>query len=147
MKGLTRWFVAPVCKGSIPLYRPIMIISETEISFAFSLHKKVRKKSKKGLVLGQDWFLPSNNALKELYLPKLKIIYDYFLEQNNVLLKFNAPELNEIGDNFLYYNETLNEFYAPKLDRIGGNYSAYNNFLKEPEFKPKTIKLKNSNTN
>ncbi len=94
-----------------------------------------------------DWFLPSNNALKELNLPRLKIICNYFLDQNNVLLKFNAPELNEIGDNFLYYNETLNEFYAPKLDRIGGNYLAYNNFLKEPEFKPKTLKLKNSNTN
>ena len=79
--------------------------------------------------------------------PCLKFIYNGFLEQNNVLEKFEAPKLYEIGDDFLYYNESLKKFDAPKVERIGGNFLAHHNYINQPEFKPMTLTLKNSNTN
>ena len=46
VKWLTRQIVALVCKGSIPLYRPIMSSSEAEFQFHFFLYfKKIFRSS------------------------------------------------------------------------------------------------------
>ena len=126
------------------LYLPEVIsIGAHFLYYNIHLNKFIADK----LVAIDDYFLVSNDAIKELSFPCLKFIYNGFLEQNNVLEKFEAPKLYEIGDDFLYYNESLKKFDAPKVERIGGNFLAHHKYINQPELKPMTLTLKNSNTN
>jgi len=100
----------------------------------------LNKFSANNLNVIDDYFLPSNDALEILILPKTTKIFSHFIEQNDKLTKFDAPKLKEVDDYFLYYNTTLKEFNAPNIERTGSHFLSHNNFIKEPTFKPRTLK-------
>ena len=51
VKWLTRWFVAPVCKGSIPLYRPRLEKSRIDFKIEIDSYELIFFVVRKELVI------------------------------------------------------------------------------------------------
>ena len=71
--------------------------------------------------IGDD-FLMENKTLKDLRVPKLKIIGNRALFSNLAMQTLALTNVREIGDYFVTSNEVLNEFYASKLENVGNDF-------------------------
>ena len=92
----------------------------------------------------REKFLPYNNRIRIIEIPKVRRIDRKFMTTNNSLVKLDAPLVRDIFYDFLSYNSTLSEFNVTQLRRVGDRFLIRNkNFDKKellkkcaPEEKP-----------
>ena len=79
-------------------------------------------------------FLPYNNKMRIIEIPKVRRIERMFMTANDSLVKLDAPLVRDIFYDFLSYNSTLSEFNVTQLRRAGDRF-----LIRNPNFDKKEL--------